>query len=212
MRRKGLLLAILATFLASSILSYNVFRSSATDHPVEYISIHHWGGEEIEVPHTGGVPSSLIIAVLQPHEVTNLPLYRESEQIASDVDTNSVPDPVSDPIDASTDPTDVADENTDSTTSTDASETLPADSADDTESEPAEAEDSAAATTAPDPTESDASVNVLSPAETVLTNPGDSTVQATSSTQDWGYLIFLVVIGLIVAGFGTYFFEQHFWR
>ncbi len=71
MRRKGLLLAIIAAFWASSMLSYHVLTSNASEREIPYISIENWG-EEVEVPKTGGEKEPIILAVLDADEVTNL--------------------------------------------------------------------------------------------------------------------------------------------
>lgn len=199
MRRKGVLLAFFTVFLMSSILSYNVFRSSATDHPTEYISIHDWGDDKIEVPHTGGEVQPVVLAVLRPEEVTNLAPRLDTEEapsLAPPLDAEVVaehepgvtPDPLAEqPADSS------GEESTENDSGVSDNGTEP--SSDDPES-PAES-----------PEESPAEPPEESPAE-----PSADATDQNLANQDSSYLIFLVIMGLIVAGFGTYFLEQHFWR
>lgn len=70
MRRKGLLLAVLATFSISSMLSYRVFRVNIPEPEPTYISVNSWNTEEIEIPRTGeNNPTESFIAVMTPNEV-----------------------------------------------------------------------------------------------------------------------------------------------
>lgn len=80
MRRKGLLLAMLLVFFASSMLSYRALHSNAVEPTTEYISISNWGAERINIPNTGG-ESDLqpFLAVMNPSQVTELEESIESE-------------------------------------------------------------------------------------------------------------------------------------
>lgn len=208
MRRKSLLLMILSVFLASSILSYNIFRTNATTKPVEYISIRHWGNNDIEVPRTGG-ESPVLAIVLRPREVTNLSPRQDGEALVAE--TNPEPE-VADPL-----------ENPESTESDITYDPTTNDDIDTSDNPDL------------DTPENQAPADVLPPEDIVNNEAGNEAETLPSDTSnldnaqksdipkvetgkdvdsgyDWGYLVFLVVIGLIVAGFGTYFFEQHFWR
>lgn len=213
MRRKGVLLAFFTVFLMSSILSYNVFRSSAADHPTEYISIHNWGDDKIEVPHTGGEIQPVVLAVLRPEEVTNL---------APRLDTEEAPN-LAPPLDAEVvaehEPgatPDLADtqQGNESLATTENPGVTPdplAEQPADSPSEESPENDSEVSDNGTEPSSDDPE----SPAESPEESPAEPSADATDqnlANQDSGYLIFLVIMGLIVAGFGTYFLEQHFWR
>lgn len=100
MRRKPLLLAIVAVFMASSILSYQALRGNATDHKIEWISVDNWGGNKVDIPLTGQPD---ILGVLHPSDVVGLPRVENqdttSEQTPEYIET--IPEiPVEDAPDA----------------------------------------------------------------------------------------------------------------
>ena len=74
MRRKSLLLAVLATFFISSMISYRALHSNASEATPIYISVSSWGTEDdIEVPKTGGeADAQPFFAVISPAEVVQL--------------------------------------------------------------------------------------------------------------------------------------------
>ena len=76
MRRKPLLLAIVAVFMASSILSYQALRGNAADHKIEWISVDNWGGNNVDIPLTGQPD---ILGVLRPSDVVGLPRVEDSD-------------------------------------------------------------------------------------------------------------------------------------
>lgn len=71
MRRKGLLLSIIAAFWISSTLSYHALISNASEREIPYINIDSWG-EEIEVPRTGGEDELVVLAILDANSVVKL--------------------------------------------------------------------------------------------------------------------------------------------
>lgn len=97
MRRKSLLLLVLAVFFVSSLLSVGALRSNTFEPTSTYISVQEWGTnedvtpdiestqnnitggnqssdiEDIEIPKTGGeVIFTPFVAVMNPNEVTQI--------------------------------------------------------------------------------------------------------------------------------------------
>lgn len=80
MRRKKLLLAVLAIFFLSSYVVSTFLQNINSKPEISYITIQKWGKpeEEIEVPHTG----EDLISVLDPQTVTeiNSPLSLDNHE------------------------------------------------------------------------------------------------------------------------------------
>jgi len=79
MRRKRLLIAIIAIFFCSSVLSYRVMHDNdSTREPSStapsYITIDNWGQpeSEIEIPHTGNLNEIPTLSIISPRRVVEL--------------------------------------------------------------------------------------------------------------------------------------------
>ncbi len=210
MRRKGLLLAILAAFLVSSILSYQAFRGNAAKKPMEYISIKDWGNTDVEVPRTGALQS--VISVMSPRDLVNIlaldnstensenPLNPASEELLAD-------NPGEHPDNALE-------------TSESESDTLEPESDIEANGE-ALLEDESGKEPIEGPADepgNDETAHVIESAEaienTVLPATGNTVEHdtATESSRNQSYLVFLIVIGIVTAASLVYFSEQHFLR
>lgn len=71
MRRKSLLLVLLALFVGGYLLSCQVLRQTPRLDELTYIKIDDWG-DDIEIPRTGETEMAPVIAVMDPEEILRL--------------------------------------------------------------------------------------------------------------------------------------------